>query len=227
MPRNAKSPKAIQVFRGGLNDLLKNPWVQNIGLGCCDPVPTIDPDRLNPTINPENDNVHSRPFGNRLHWRFSEHDDTTRARIVNHINTVGVGAQLEVLVIPTFAFWHSLHVVTLAEETGLVFSLKTRNGTTIPSGQTIHVTETDSGAGCGEVARVQTPAASLTNIGPLGGATRVHDIFVTANGGEFALEADVLILEVTALPASGRVEGFFDLLIHSTTVAAGRSEAAR
>lgn len=226
MPRNAKDPKALQLFRGGLNDIQKNPWVQNLGLGCCDPSPKVDVDRLNPTINPENALVHSRPFGNRIHWRFSEHDDTTRANIVNHINTNGVGAQLEILVIPTFAFWHSLHVVTLAEETGLTFRLRTRNGTALPNSQQIKVSETDSGAGCGDVARVQA-AADPNSIGALGGATRVHNIFVDGNGGQFALEADVVILEVTALPASGKVDGFFDLLVHSTTVAAGRSEASR
>ena len=203
MARNPKSAKAVQLFRGGRNDIQKNPWVQNLGFGCCDPSPVVDVDRLNPTINPENALVHSRPFGNRLHWRFSEHDDTTRANIVAHINRIGVGAQLEVLVIPTFAFWHSLHVVTLAEEAGLTFNLRTRNGTVIPTSQTIRVTETDSGNGCGEVARVQTNAASPSGIGGLSGATRVHNIFVDGNGGQFALEADVLILEVAALPASG------------------------
>ena len=221
----AKDPKAHQSFRGGLNSLATNPWLQNIGNGCCEPSHAVDQDRLNRTINPENALVHSRPFGNRLHWRFSELDDTTRRQIVAHINKVGVGAQLEIIVIPTFGFLHSIHTVTLAEESGLVFELKTRNGTLIPSGQLIKVSETDSGDGCGEVARVQG-AADPADIGPLEGASRVHNFFVADNGGEFALEADVIILEVLSLPADG-VVGSFDLLVHSTTVAAGRSEATR
>lgn len=225
MARVAKSPKAHQSFRGGLNDLSKNPWLQNIGNGCCEAAPVIENDRLNATINPENALVHSRPFGNRLHWRFSELDDTTRRQIVGHINKVGVGAQLEVIVIPTFGFVHSIHTVTLAEESGLVFELKTRNGTLIPSGQLIKVSETDSGDGCGEVARVQGEA-DPADIGPLEGASRVHNFFVADNGGEFALEADVIILEVLSLPADG-VVGSFDIMVHSTTVAAGRSESAR
>lgn len=224
MTFNAKGPKAKQVFRGGLNDLSKSPWLQNIGGACCEPSHAIDQDRLNRTINPENALVHSRPFGNRLHWWFSEHDDSTRRQIVNHINTHGVGAQLEIIVIPTFAFVHSIHTVTLVEEAGLVFELKTRNATPIPSGQKIKVSETDGADGCGEVARVQG-AADEAAIGALDGASRVHNFFVADNGGEFALNSDVIILEVKSVPAGG-VKGTFDILVHSTTVAAGRSEAA-
>lgn len=225
MAFTAKSSKALQSFRGGLNSLAKNPWIQNLGNGCCEVAPVIDQDRLNRTIHAENALVHSRPFGNRLHWQFGELDDTTRRQIVAHINTQGVGAQLEIIVIPTFAFVHSIHTVTLAEETGLVFELKTRNGTPIPSDQEIKVSETDAGDGCGEVARVKA-AADKANIGALDGASRVHNIFVAANGGEFSLDSDVIILEVKSLPADG-VKGFFDILVHNTTVAAGRSEATR
>jgi hypothetical protein len=221
----AKDNKTLQVFRGGFNDLSKNPWLQNIGNGCCEPGQTIDQERLPRSLHPENALVHSRPFGNRLHWRFSELDDTTRRQIVAHINSVGVGAKIEVITIPTFAFVHSVHTVTLAEESGLVFELKTRNGTPVPSDQLIKVSETDSGDGCGEVARVQA-AADPADIGPLEGASRVHNFFVAGNGGDFALEADVWVLEVVSLPAEG-VVGAFDLLVHSTTVAAGRTESSR
>ena len=225
MARVSKSEKAKQLFRGGLNDLSKNPWIQQMGNGCCEVAPSIDQDRLNPTINPENANIHTRPFGNRDYWQFSEHDDTTRANVVKWINEVGVGAQLEIMVIPTFSLLYSVQVVTMAEEAGLVFELKTRNGTVLPSGQQIKVLETDSGDGCGEVARVKS-AADAASIGPLEGANRVHNLFVTGQGGEFALEADVLILEVVSLPADP-VKGYFDLRVHANYVAPGRSEAAR
>lgn len=225
MARIAKTEKAMQLFRGGLNDLSKNPWLQNIGFGCCDPVHKIDQDRLPPTVNPENAQIHSRPFGNRLFWQFSEHDDSTRAQIVRHLNEVGVGAQLEIIVIPTFSLTHSVHTVTLAEETDLVFELKTRNGTELPSGQLIKVSETDSGDGCGEVARVQA-AADPAEIGPLDGASRVHNLFVSDKGGEFALEADVLVLEVVSVPAGG-IKGNFDIRVHTNAIAPGRSESTR
>jgi hypothetical protein len=141
------------------------------------------------------------------------------------LNEKGVGAQLEIIVIPTFSLTHTIHTVTLVEEAGLVFKLVTRNGTVLPSGQEIKVLETDSGDGCGEVARVQS-AANKDSIGPLEGASRVHNLFVSDQGGEFALEADVLVLEVVSVPAGG-VVGTFDIRVHTNTIAPGRSEAAR
>lgn len=214
----------MQVFRGGLNDLNKNPWIQQLGNGCCEAAPVVDQDRLNPTINPENAHVHSRPFGNRLYWQFSEHDDSTRAKIVKHINTHGVGAELEIIVIPTFGFLYSVHVAVLAEEADLTFELVTRNGTELPAGQVIKVIETDAGATCGGVTREQEDG-DLADLGALDGATRVHTIAISDKGGEFALDADVLILKVKTVPADG-VVGNFDIRVHSNTVAGGRSEAA-
>ena len=225
MARVAKDPKAKQVFKGGLNDLSKNPWLQQIGNGCCEVAPVIDQDRLNPTINPENALVHTRPFGNRDYWQFSEHDDTTRRHIVKHINDNGVGSILEILVIPTYALLHTVHVVALAEEAGLEFEVLTRNGTALPSGQLIKVEETDGANGCGEVSRVQS-AGDLAAVGLLNGASRVHTLAVSDQGGEFALEADVIQLKVKSLPA-GAVIGAFDLRVHINYVAPGRSEAAR
>lgn len=225
MARVPKSENAKQLFKGGLNSLSKNPWIQQLGNGCCEVAPAIDQDRLNPTVNPENALVHTRPFGNRDYWQYSEHDDTTRRQIVAHINDIGVGAQLEIIVVPTFSLLYSVHVVAMAEEAGLVFELKTRNGTALPDGQEIKVLETDSGNGCGEVARVED-AADAAVLGPLEGASRVHNLFVSGQGGEFALNADVLILEVVAVPAEP-VKGYFDLRVHANYVAPGRSEAAR
>lgn len=225
MARIAMGAKAIQVFKGALNALNVNPWLQNIGGECCDPAVSVAQDRLNPTVNPENALVHTRPFGNRDWWQFTALNDTRRAEVVKSINTHGVGAQIELMVIPTFSLLHTVQVVTLAEEAGLTFTLKTRNGTVLPAGQLIKVSETDAAAGCGEVGRVQA-AGAWTGIGPLATAHRVHTLGVSDKGGEFALEADVLILEVTALPAGG-VVGSFDLLVHANYIAPGRSEAAR
>jgi hypothetical protein len=225
MARVAKSAKAIQAFRGGLNDLSKNPWLQQIGNGCCEVAPAIDQDRLNATIHSENALVHTRPMGHRDHWQFSEQDDTTRRQQVAHINANGVGSIIEIIVIPTFGFLQSVNVVALAEETGLEFEVVTRNGTVLPSGQLIKVKETDAGSGCGDVARVQS-AGSLAAVGLLDGATRVYNIAVADQGGHFALEADVIQLKVKSLPADG-VLGRFDLRVHITYFAVGRSEAAR
>ena len=225
MARVPKSDMAMQLFAGGEADLSKNVWVQNLGNCCCGEVPTIDQDRLNPTINPENALIHTRPFGNRMAWHYGDIDDSQRRRIVKHINTKGVGAQLEILTLPTFGLLYSVQVVTLAEETGLVFEMKTRNGTVIPSGQQIKVSESDGVDTCGEVTRVKGTADKAA-LGVLDTANRVHDLFVSGTGGEFILDADVIILEVKSLPADG-VKGEFDLLVHINYVAPGRSEAPR
>jgi hypothetical protein len=119
MARVAKSAKAYQVFRGGLNDLSKNPWIQNLGNGCCEVAPVIDQDRLNPTINPENSLVHTRPYGNRDYWQFSEMSDSDRARVVKHLNDNGVGAQLEVLVLPTFSLLSTVAIVPTSPQSTL------------------------------------------------------------------------------------------------------------
>jgi len=223
MARVAKNAKAMQIFRGGLNKL--SVWAKHIGGDCCDPKPDYSIDRLNPTINPENALVHTRPFGNRDYMQFGEFADSVRKEMVDWINTNGVGAQLELLVIPTFSLLSTVEFTVLAEEAGFTYDLKTRNGTVLPAGQLIKVSETEGGAGCGEVARVQA-AGGYTGLGALGGATRVMNLGVSATGGEFALEADVLILEVTALPAAG-LKGLFDFRANINYVAPGRSEAAR
>lgn len=223
MARTAKNAKAMQLFRGGLNKL--SVWAEHIGGDCCDAKPTITQDRLNPTINPENALVHTRPFGNRDYMQYSEFNDSKRVEIVKWINDNGVGAQLELLVIPTFSLLSTVEFTVLAEEAGFTFDLKTRNGTVLPAGQLIKVSETEGGAGCGEVARVQA-VGGYTGLGALGGATRVMNLGVSDKLGEFALEADVLILEVTALPAAG-LKGFFDFRANINYVAPGRSEATR
>lgn len=223
MARNAMSALALQLFRGGLNKL--SLWAEHIGGACCDPAVTPRIDRLNPTINPENANVHTNPYGHRDYWHFGTLADSIRDQIVRHINTAGVGAQLEVMVIPTFALLNTVRVDVLAEEAGLTFELKTRNGTVLPTGQLINVLETEGGDGCGEVSRVQA-AGAYTGLGALSGATRSYTMGVSDIGGEFALEADVLILEVTGLPAGG-VVGYFDIQVHANYTAPGRSEAAR
>lgn len=229
MPRNPMSADAMQLFRGGLNK--PSLWAEHIGGDCCDPKALVAMDRLPPTVNPENANVHTNPYGHRDYWHFGTLADSIRQKIVDHINSVGVGAELEVMVIPTFALLHSVRVDVLIPEAGLAFELVTRNGTALPTGQEIIVTETDSGDGCGEVARVQTAPGEddsvFEDIGGVGAGTRRYHLGVSDQGGEFALEADVLILRVTAVPAAPGVIGFFDIQVHANYVAPGRSEAPR
>lgn len=218
----AKSSKAYQVFRGALNKL--GLWAQHLGSGCCGPEVAVDIDRLaHRTTNPENALIHISPSGGRDHWKFSDHADSDRQRINNWINTQGVGAQLEIMVLPTHSFLTYVTAVVLAEESGLVFELKTRNGTPLPEDQLIKVDEVDSGDGCTTVARTEG-AGDFAALGPLNGSSRVYHYGAAANGGHFVMDNDALILEVVSLPAGG-VKGFWDILIHGVTVWPGRSEA--
>ena len=221
MAWTAKSAKAYQLFRGGLNKL--SVWAQHLSGACCEPGVTIDYDRLNRTINPENANIHTSPYGTRDNWRFSEEADSERKRIVDWINTQGVGAQLELVVLPAHTFLTHLTLKVLAEEAGFTFDLKTRNGTVLPDTQLIKVSETDSADGCSSVGRVQA-AGAWTGLGALSGATRVYTYGAAGDGGNFVLDSDVVILEVTGLPAGG-LKGFFDIQLDATYVAPGRSEA--
>lgn len=216
----AKNAKAYQVFRGGLNKL--SLWAQHLSGACCEPGVTIDYDRLNKTVHTENANIHTSPYGHRDNWRFSEHADSERKNIVAWINAKGVGAQLELLVLPTHSFLTHVTVKVLAEESGFTYTIKTRNGNALPSSQLIGVTETE-GADCEGVTRVKG-AGAYTGLGALSGATRKYVYGAQTDGGEFILDADVILLEVTALPAGG-LKGYFDVQVDANYVNTGRSEA--
>lgn len=228
MARVAKGSKDLQIFRGGLDDIARtNIWARHIGGACCAPGVAVDIDRLPPTVNWENANIHTSPLGGRDNLRISQlgGGDTIRREIVDHINKHGVGAQIAVAVLPTFGFLQAVHIVALAGETGLKFKVVTRNGTALPDAQVIKVDELDATGDCSGVQRTKA-AGDLAEVGVVtAGQSRTHVIAVAADGGEFILEADELILEVTGVPADG-VKGHFDLEVHVSYTGYGRSEAA-
>lgn len=221
MARNPKSANAYQSFRGGRNRL--GVWAKFAEGSCCEPGVALDIDRLPATVQWENANVHTNPLGGRNPtWRFSELQSGDREAIIDHINAVGVGAIIELQAIPTFSLVQSVAVSTFKEETGLSFEVITRNGTALPSGQVIRVVEQDAGS-CGEPTRTQT-TGDLSDVGDVGGGTRAYDLAVSDTGGEFALEADVIALRVTAVPATG-VVGKFDIAVDLSYTAPVRSYA--
>lgn len=226
MARSIKSAKAIQLFRGGFNKLPL--FAQFLGGDCCAPGAVVDIDRLPVTLNWENANIHTSPLGGRDTWCFNELTDSERAEVIARINTGGVGTQLEILTIPTFSFLQNLRVGVYGEETGLTFKIKTRNGTALPAGQRFEVTEAQSANECGAITRTKTDvdwvAGAAETIGELGSATKKYSYAVDGAGGTFALEADVIILEVASVPASG-VVGFFDMCVDLSYTSNGRSES--
>lgn len=221
MARNPKTAATYQSFRGGRNRL--GVWSKFAEGACCEPGVALDLDRLPATVQWENANIHTNPLGGRNPtWRFSELQSGDRDAIVDHINTHGVGAIIEVQAIPTFSFVQGVAVTTFKAEAGLTFEVATRNGTALPAGQVIRVVEQDAGS-CGEPTRTQT-AGDLSAVGDTGGGTRAYDVAVSDTGGEFALEADVLALRVTAVPATD-VIGSFDIAVDLSYTAPVRSFA--
>lgn len=225
MARNPKPAGAVQAFRGGLAEL--SIWAQHLGGDCCAPAARPEIDRLPPTVQWENANVHTNPIGGRNPtWRFKELKQEVQRAIIDAINAGGVGTVIEAQLIPTFAFVTGVAVTVFAEETGLTFRLVTRNDTYATSTNTPIVSEVDGGNGCGGVVRTLTDTDDDDNwtFGALEGDSRRYYI----DGGlrDFALEADVLGFEVVSMPAGDVVVGKFDLAIDLTYESYVRSAAA-
>lgn len=221
MSFNPMGAKAVQIFRGGADRL--GVWGQHLGSGCCDgAVDAPKVDRLVPTINPENDHTHTRPYGNKDNFRFSTLHPTEQRKVVEAINKYGVGTQIEAMVIPSFVFASTVHIGIHAEEPGLQFKLTTRNGTEVPMDQKIKIVETQGGVGCATLTRVRS-TTDFMSMGSLEGGSAVYHIG-RSNNGNFAVYADVYILEVVSVPAGG-VLGYFDIEMHATYNNPGRSEA--
>ena len=225
MARNAKPAGAVQAFRGGLPKL--GVWAQHLGGDCCAPSAVVDIDRLPPTVQWENANIHTSPIGGRNStWRFKELKQEDQRAIINAINAGGVGTIIEAQLIPTFSYVTAVAATVFAEETGLTFRLVTRNDTYATSANTPIVSEVDGGNGCGGVVRTLTNTNDDANwtFGALEGDSRRY--YIDGHLRDFALEADVLGIEVVSMPAGGVVVGKFDLAIDLTYESYVRSAAA-
>lgn len=212
MARTPKSANNIQVFRGSRTRL--DVFSANAGAGCCGSGAQVAFDKLAARTRFDNALAHSNPVGanDKFHFPFGEGFADVREEIIKHINAVGVGAQISVLAIPTYAFVTGVGIHIAAEEPGLTFTLKTRNGLALPTAA-VHVVSAVAGTDC-ELTRTDTAgsAASFVGFGALGNNLMI-DIFGRDGEGEFSLEADELILEVASMPSSGVVNGEFDLTV--------------
>lgn len=211
----AKSANNMQVFRG--SKPAADVFAQNAGAGCCDSGTVVIHDKLAPVVHFDNALAHLNPAGANDKFRLNR----LVQGVVDHINAIGVGAQISVLAIPTGAIMRAVAVRVDGEETGLTFELTTRNGLVLPTvadDAVIDITATAGAAACDPATRVATPSESLTpweGIGPLLTATQVDKLglYNSVNPASYSLEADELILEVTAMPASGIVNGDFDITV--------------
>jgi hypothetical protein len=220
MARAAKDAENLQVFRGSFPK--PDVFVKNAGDGCCGPEADVQAyDKLADRVHFDNSLAHSNPLGANDKYRVPGGDgfSTDRQAIIDHINANGVGAQISILVIPTFAFLMRIAIKIAAEETGLTFDLKTRNGLTLPA-DIAQIVDVDAGTGCA-VERTLTlvdgdgdpdpaPDSIYSGFGALGGSLATY-LFGSSAIGEFALEADEIIMEVATMPAGGVVSGLFDI----------------
>lgn len=214
MARNPKADDNIQVFRGSKPQ--PDVFAANTGLGCCpDVAGQYAYDKLADRTRFDNALAHLNPAGANDKFRipFGNGFSDTRRDVVAHINQAGVGAQISVIAIPTYAFVTGVGVHIAAEEAGLTFNLITRNGLVLPS-TAVHVVAAavDEDDACAiERTDTEGSAASFAGFGALG-TSEFIDILGYSGEGEFSLEADELILEVAAIPATP-VVGSFDITV--------------
>lgn len=201
MARNPKSANNIQVFRGGFPR--PDVFAQNAASTCCPGSGTsVASDKLPGRVRFDNGLNHMDPLGGSekvlLPLGGPGFADFERD-VISHINSVGVGATVSVIAIPTYAFLTGVGVRVDAAEEGLTFDLVTRNGLVLPAA---HTRATATGEDCTIVRAVETGDDFLTGFGQLGAAAQI-DIFARSGDGEFSLEADEIMLRVATMPAAG------------------------
>ena len=231
----ARTPKAagnLQVFNGSLPK--PDVFAQNSGSGCCGNA-DVNYDKLGERVRFDNGLAHLNPTGgvDRFSVPGGNGFSGVSREIIDHINAVGVGATISVLAIPTYAFLTGVGVHVAAEEAGLTFNLITRNGLVIPTAwaATIEAEAGDAGCSIDRTITVHDPGdgetpvpfAGFTGFGALG--TNLFVDIIGRNGnGEFSLEADELILQVATMPASGKVNGTFDIKVTASYDVVNRAE---
>ena len=214
MARNPKSDTNIQLFRGSRTRL--GVVKDMLGSDCCgENAIDLAHDKLADRVHFSNGLAHSNPTQANDKWAFPGTGlDFNDREVIDHINRVGVGAQISVLVIPTYAFLNKLSVVVLNSEPGLTFTLKTRNGLDLTPDRSISVS-VEAGDGDCEVTRTQGTTAIPAPFGALTDDEIQHDRFGVYDEGKFSLEAEEIIVEVVTMPTlnDGKVIGDFNFQV--------------
>lgn len=214
MARNPKADKNIQLFRGSRTRL--GVVKDMLGSDCCgENAIDLAHDKLADRVHFSNGLAHSNPTQANDKWAFPGTGlDFNDREVIDHINRVGVGAQISVLVIPTYAFLNKLSVAVLNSEPGLTFTLKTRNGLNLTPDRSISVS-VEAGDGDCEVTRVQGTTAITAPFGALTDDELQHYRFGVYDNGKFSLEAEEIIVEVVTMPTlnGGKVIGDFNFQV--------------
>lgn len=223
----ARAPKAannLQVFLGSMNR--PDVFTRNAGGSCCGDNTVVQYDKLAERTRFDNGLNHLNPLGanDKFHVPGGNGFSSNKSEILDHINTHGVGATISVLAIPTYAWVTGVGVHIEAEETGLTFNLITRNGLVLPTAKVVKVDATNPSA-C-DIVRTATQGDEelFEGFGALGNAL-FTDIIGYDGSGQFSLEADEIILQVASMPASGKVNGLFDLTVSANYEVVLRAEA--
>lgn len=212
----AKAANELQVFRGSKPRL--DVFAQSMAdSNCCDGGTMIAHDKLARRVRFDNGLSHLNPSGGTEVYRVPDGDGmtSTRQSILDHINANGVGARIALIAVPTYAFLTGVGVHISEEEAGLTFNLVTRNGLALPedAGEGALIQVATTGDTCAPI-RTQT-VGSFAGFGALGGASQI-DIFGRYGQGNFALEADEIVLVVASMPAGGEVKGDFDFSVSAS-----------
>lgn len=225
--RQPKAETNLQVFRGSKTPL--SPYLKNASIGCCDSV-GVSFDKLNDVVRFDNALSHLNPTGGNEKFAFPHGSpsgafETARNDIIEHINANGVGATISIMAIPNYAFVTGLALHIYAEEPGITFNVKTRNGLKLPT-DVVKVVKTNVTQGC-DMQRSVTDgtAQSFNGVGALE-SNYFIDIIGRSGNGEFALEADEIMLEVATMPVGGKIEGKFGFDVAVSYDVVARAERA-
>lgn len=204
----AKSADNMQVFRGSRP--AADVFAQNAGVGCCDTGSVVVHDKLAPVVHFDNALAHLNPAGANDKFRLNR----MVPGVVDHINAIKIGAQISVLAIPTGAIMRAVAVRVDAEDAGLVFELRTRNGLALPT-VIMDITAAAGAAACDPATRVAAPGLVWTGIGLLGANSQVDKLglYASDDPASYSLESDELMLVVTAMPGGGIINGDFDITV--------------
>lgn len=219
MARTAFDPATmLQVFRGSKQPL--GVFAKHAGSGCCGTSFSVGFDRLADVVHGPNSHTHLNPVSYNDKYMVPMGPvggtlENDRDEIVSFINAVGVGAKIGIICIPNFAFVTDISVRIEAEEPGLTFNLKTRNGLALPSKKVITVKTTRSED---NVCVLERDAQDSTTANAFNGFGKMDDnvfidIFGRDGDGVFTAEADEIMLEVASMPVGKKVVGNFRVIV--------------
>lgn len=230
MARQSKLTPGIQVFRGSRPG--QDVYSATLHGDCCGDGNRPDYDKLASRVRFDNSLAHSNPTGANDKFRlpYGNGFANTRADIVRGINDNGIGYNISVLAIPTYAFVTGFGLHIAAAETGLTFDVVTRNGLVLPTSCLLQVSA--EGDGCDITRTLTVDGEGEATVDPyngIGGLTQgevFRDYFARDDGcGQFSLEPDEIALQVATMPSSGKVIGEFDITVSVSYDIIHRAEA--